>query len=113
MWCYECFLYLSEKIEKKRGKLRYKKNYIINNNHENNEILLNEEKNDNVGINVNNIDNYEINDIKNDNINMNIINNFVCYNYINIVLIYSINEQLKNILIHLNGIYSHYTEVTL
>ena len=106
------FLYLTEKIEKKRGKLSYKKNYIINNNHENNEILLNEEKNDNVGINVNNIDNYEINDIKNDNINMNIINNFVCYNYINIVLIYSINEQLKNILIQLNGIYSHYTEVT-
>ena len=91
--------------------MRYKKNYIINNNHENNEILLNEEKNDNVGINVNNIDNYEINDIKIDNISMNIINNFVLFSYINILLICYINEQLKNILIHLNGIYSHYTEV--
>ena len=105
------FLYLSEKIEKKRGKFSYKKNYIINNNNENNEILLNEEKNDNVGFNVNNIDNYEINDIKIDNISMNIINNFIFYSYMNILLICNIYEQLKNILIHLNGIYSHYKKL--
>jgi SHAQKYF class myb-like DNA-binding protein len=108
------FLYLSEKYEKKRAKLSYKKNYIKNNNNNNkqgNEILLNEEKNDKVGININNIENYECNNIKLDNINMDLINNFVAYSYINIVLTYNINEQLKNILILLNDINSHYIEL--
>ena len=107
------FLYLSEKYEKKRAKLSYKKNYIKNNNNnkQGNEILLNEEKNDKVGININNIENYECNNIKLDNINMDLINNFVAYSYINIVLTYNINEQLKNILILLNDINSHYIEL--
>ena len=106
------FLYLSEKYEKKRAKLSYKKNYIKNNNNkQGNEILLNEEKNDKMGININNIENYECNNIKLDNINMDLINNFVAYSYINIVLTYNINEQLKNILILLNDINSHYIEL--
>ena len=106
------FLYLSEKYEKKRAKLSYKKNYIKNNNNkQGNEILLNEEKNDKVGININNIENYECNNIKLDNIYMDLINNFVAYSYINIVLTYNINEQLKNILILLNDINSHYIEL--
>ena len=95
------FLYLSEKNDKKKVKLSYKKNYI-NHNQENNGILLNEEKNDNVEISINNIGHYECNDIKLDNININLINNFVSYSYINIVLINHINELLKNILFLLN-----------
>ena len=95
------FLYLSEKYEKKKVKLNYKKIYI-NHNQENNGLLLNEEKNDNVEISINNIGHYVCNDIKLDNINMNLINNFVAYSFINIVLINNINEQLKNVLFLLN-----------
>jgi len=107
------FLYLSEKYEKKGVKMSNKKNYINNNTQKDKEILLNEEKNDKVDININNINNYECDDIKLGNINMNLINNFVGYSYINIVLINNINEQLQNILILLNYINSYYKEVSL
>ena len=103
------FLYLSEKYEKKKVKLNYKKIYI-NHNQENNGLLLNEEKNDNVEISINNIGHYVCNDIKLDNINMNLINNFVAYSFINIVLINNINEQLKNVLFLLNYIKNYYIE---
>ena len=103
------FLYLSEKYEKKKVKLNYKKTYI-NHNQENNGLLLNEEKNDNVEISINNIGHYVCNDIKLDNINMNLINNFVAYSFINIVLINNINEQLKNVLFLLNYIKNYYIE---
>jgi len=42
---------------------------------------------------------------------MDLINIFVAYSHINIVLINNINEQLKNILILLNDINSHYIEL--
>ena len=103
------FLYLSEKYEKKKVKLNYKKIYI-NHNQENNGILLNEEKNDNAEISINNIGHYVCNDIKLDNIIMDLINNFVAYSYINIVLINNINEQLKNVLFLLNYINNYYIE---
>ena len=103
------FLYLSEKYEKKKVKLNYKKIYI-NHNQENNGLLLNEEKNDNVEISINNIGHYVCNDIKLDNIIMDLINNFVAYSYINIVLINNINEQLKNVLFLLNYIKNYYIE---
>jgi len=103
------FLYLSEKYEKKKVKLNYKKIYI-NHNQENNGLLLNEEKNDNVEISINNIGHYVCNDIKLDSINMNLINNFVAYSFINIVLINNINEQLKNVLFLLNYIKNYYIE---
>jgi SHAQKYF class myb-like DNA-binding protein len=104
------FLYLSEKYEKKRVKFSDIKN-CINNNEENNEILLNEDINDNVAINVNNIENYECNDKKLDNMRIDIINNFVGYSYLNLVLMNNINEQLKHILFLLNYINNHYIEV--
>ena len=104
------FLYLSEKYEKKRVKFSDIKN-CINNNEENNEILLNEDINDNVAINVNNIENYECNNKKLDNMSIDIINNFVGYSYINLVLMNNINEQLKHILILLNYINNHYIGV--
>ena len=104
------FLYLSEKYEKK-VKLKRKKNYIKNNNNiEREEMLLNEGNNDNMENNINNIENNEVNNIKLDNIKMDLINNFVSYSYINIVLINNINEQLQNILFFLNYINSYYTE---
>ena len=104
------FLYLSEKYEKK-VKLKRKKNYIKkNNNKESEEMLLNEGKNDNMENNINNIENYEGNNIKFDNINMDLLNNFVAYSYINIVLTYNVNEQLKKILFLLNYINSYYKE---
>ena len=107
------FLYLSEKYQKKGVKMSSKKNYINNNTQKDNEILLNEEKNDNVDININNINNYEWDDIKLGNINMNLINNFVAYSYINVVLINNINEQFQNILILISYINSYYKEVSL
>ena len=73
-------------------------------------MLLNEGKNDNMENNINNIENYEGNNIKPDKINMDLLNNFVAYSYINIVLTYNINEQLKNILFLLNYINSYYKE---
>ena len=106
------FLYLSEKYEK-RVKLKKKKNYIKNNNKENKEnkeILLNEGKNNNLANNINNTENYEGNNKLLDKINMDLINNFVAYSYINIVLINNINEQLKNLLILLNYINSFFIE---
>ena len=106
------FLYLSEKYEK-RVKLKKKRNYIKNNNKENKEnkeILLNEGKNNNMANNINNTENYEGNNKLLDKINMDLINNFVAYSYINIVLINNINEQLKNLLILLNYINSFFIE---
>ena len=106
------FLYLSEKYEK-RVKLKKKRNYIKNNNKENKEnkeILLNEGKNNNMANNINNTKNYEGNNKLLDKIDMDLINNFVAYSYINIVLINNINEQLKNLLILLNYINSFFIE---